>query len=202
MLISIIPIYYRISEKIENEHKNDINKENPEEKEKLELEFLKIEERFKSIEKCIKKLHKMLEDEENNEHQNIKQNKEQEKSASQYEDYSIKGKLNKFEYMVNDLTLRLTLIENALSKLEPNIIKELMENIAEPMIKKKHEKVEEEMTYIKGSQYKSCQMVDSLEDRINNIDEKINEKIGRKVERKELAMTKLQVSHKVVLYYM
>jgi len=111
----------------------------------------------------------------------------------------IKGMVSKHEYLINDMTLRVSEIENNMRQIDPGAMRVLIKDIAELVIQQEKKEVDEEMNSIKGSQKRSSQLVDLLKDELKNMDERFQRGIENKIEKKDLTETKNQLRRKVLL---
>lgn len=119
---------------------------------------------------------------------------EQKKPA---EGTGLKGVLARHEMFFNDVNLRIQELESNMQKIEPNSMRALIKDIAELVMQEEKKEVVAAVDNLKGSNMRHAQLVDTLRQNLQNLDERFTSDIERKVEIKELNNTKNQLRRKV-----
>ena len=109
----------------------------------------------------------------------------------------LKIALTKQELAMNEICLRLTETEANIRKIDPNSIKEMINDIAQIIIHDKAKEVSEKMDNIKGSQLSSEKAAESLKEEIMKMDERFKKDIENKIEKKDLNTTKAKLEKRL-----
>eukprot|EP01022_Parablepharisma_sp_SALTPOND_P036610 TRINITY_DN999_c0_g1_i17.p1 TRINITY_DN999_c0_g1~~TRINITY_DN999_c0_g1_i17.p1 ORF type:complete len:561 (-),score=74.11 TRINITY_DN999_c0_g1_i17:573-2255(-) len=105
--------------------------------------------------------------------------------------------LAKHDLLINDLNLRITDLESAAQRLEPNNIRALITNISELVLRDEKREVDAAMDSLKGSQRQYSDIVEVLREELTKLDEKFKQDINKKLEKKDLCIAKTQLRRKV-----
>ena len=87
----------------------------------------------------------------------------------------MKGVVAKHEMILNDVSLRISELENGMRKLEPNSIRTLIKDISELVMQEEKKEVSEEMNSLKGNQKRNIQLVEVLKEELKQMDERFRQ---------------------------
>ena len=110
----------------------------------------------------------------------------------------MKGALARHELILNDLNLRLSVLETGMQKIEPNNMRALFRDIAELVMQEEKKEVSAVVDGLKGSQQRHTQLVEGLKQNLKELDERFKSDIDRKIEKKDLNTAKNQLRRKVI----
>eukprot|EP00831_Metopus_contortus_P066759 TRINITY_DN59556_c0_g1_i2.p1 TRINITY_DN59556_c0_g1~~TRINITY_DN59556_c0_g1_i2.p1 ORF type:complete len:245 (+),score=10.63 TRINITY_DN59556_c0_g1_i2:50-736(+) len=99
---------------------------------------------------------------------------------------------------LNDFNIRLSEIETDLHKIGTNNIRGIIKDIAELVIQEEKKEVTAVVDTLKGSQLRHIQLVDSLKDKLQEMNERLTLDMDKKIEKKDLATTKNQLRHRLM----
>lgn len=160
-----------------------------------------IDNRFKEFVQAAEM--EMLEEEKQNEIKSItktdnKPTENQPKPLRFAKSGVDKSTVDKHEYLLNDLNIKMSQLEANLFKLEPNNIKELITGIAALLLKDEKKDISAEMNKIKGSQRQHRDLVDGLQEELKKLNERFTQDIGKKIEKRDLYIAKNQLRKQVL----
>ena len=189
---------------LENPDKDDLDSGNLGQKNSLKLSLFQLEQHVDELDGKVERLNEKYESDKTNEEfmhsiplSQVGSQQDINKSSISRQNSQIKINVTKYEYMINDLTFRVSELENSMKRIDPEEIQKLIRNIAEFMINEERKEVSEEMSNIKGSQSKNGQLVDMLQEELKQMDRKLKKDIEKKIEKRDLDVTKMQIRRKV-----
>lgn len=113
------------------------------------------------------------------------------------ERFEVRNALVKHDVQLSDVNDRVSELENAVGKIDPNRLRVIIQDIAELAMKKQAIEINSTVDNMKEKHTRDEQLIESLRQNIKEMNERFKSDIGSKVEFKDLRQAKNQLRRRV-----
>ena len=170
----------------------------------LKLLYFQLEQRINDVEKYINDTQidiiREMEDPKQVDQDYPKPKEEKDKSkikAKEDVNEHMKNTIMKYEMYINDMSMRISELENGMKKLDPNHLRLIIQDIAELAMKKQKVEINETVDGLRETRMRDIQLIETLKQNLKDMNNRFSSDIDKMVEAKDLKVAKNQLRRRV-----